>query len=200
MLSDFLALSSKERNIDKDNMITIYLNLISNESERDHFLKLYNKYKNLMHFVARNITKDDWLAEDAVQEAFIRVAKSFHIIENMDDTHTKNLLAIIAKNEAISIVRKESRHRNELLSESDLNVGNTADTTFEETSFLEIKKRILSMPEHYRNLIYLIGVCELDLKEAARLLNISYETAKKRLQRSRRLIKESINAKEGGHR
>ena len=55
-----------------------------------------------------------------------------------------------------------------------------------------LKEAILKLPDNYRNLLYLVGVCELDIKDAAGMIHISYETAKKRIQRSRKLMEKII--------
>ena len=117
----------------------------------------------------------------------------------MDEEHLKNLLALIAKNEAVTVMRKEARQRNseKAFFESKY-VDDVKDDTFGEIRYAELKQAILDLPDKYRNLIYLVGVCELDLKEAAALLQISYETAKKRMQRARTILKRMVILDEGG--
>ena len=180
-------------------MITLLLRTIENETDRQRFISVYEKYKNLMHYVARSVTKDDMLAEDAVQEAFIKVAKSFSRIKKMDEDHLKNLLALIAKNEAVSIMRKEIRqHSSEEAFLESRDIDSAKDDAFSEIRYTELKQAILDLPDKYRNLIYMVGVCELDLKEAASLLQISYETAKKRMQRARTILNQMVILDERG--
>ena len=51
-------------------MMTLFLTLLDAKEEKSKFDKLYEKYRKLMHYVAKGILTDDQLAEDAVQEAF----------------------------------------------------------------------------------------------------------------------------------
>ena len=59
-------------------MVQLFLALIDDEQDQVRFEEAYHKYKVLMHFIAKEILHDDHRAEDAVQEAFIRIAKNFH--------------------------------------------------------------------------------------------------------------------------
>lgn len=51
--------------------MTLFLTLLDAKEEKSKFDKLYEKYRKLMHYVAKGILTDDQLAEDAVQEAFL---------------------------------------------------------------------------------------------------------------------------------
>jgi len=49
----------------------IYLQMIENEEEKLKFIQIYEKYKDLMFYVAKRILGNDADAEDAVHEAFL---------------------------------------------------------------------------------------------------------------------------------
>ena len=72
-------------------MIALYLSLIDTPSDKTKFILLYEKYRRLMHYTAKEILKSDKLAEEAVQEAFIRIAKNFNKINQIETAATKNL-------------------------------------------------------------------------------------------------------------
>ena len=59
-------------------MLQIYLAIIDDENDKSRFEELYERYARLMHYAAREILADDRLAEEAVQEAFFRIARNFH--------------------------------------------------------------------------------------------------------------------------
>jgi len=72
-------------------ILTYYLLLLDSDEEKDQFSQIYNTYRNLMHFVARRILNDDYLAEDAVHNAFLKVVK--HLDKIKEDLYchkTKN--------------------------------------------------------------------------------------------------------------
>ena len=58
-------------------MLISYLAMIGTQHEKSEFVKLYERYRKLMHYAAKRILGDDSLAEEAVQEAFLRIAKNF---------------------------------------------------------------------------------------------------------------------------
>ena len=55
-------------------MIQLYMSLIDDEQDKLRFEIAYYKYRNLLHYKARSILKDEHRAEDAVQEVFMRIA------------------------------------------------------------------------------------------------------------------------------
>ena len=59
-------------------MLSLYLTLIDSEEDKKKFVQFYEAYRGLMHYTANRILQDDFAAEDAVQEAFLRIAKNFH--------------------------------------------------------------------------------------------------------------------------
>lgn len=54
----------------------IYLMMIDAEEDKQKFAILYETYRHLMMKVALNVLKDTFLAEDAVHESFIKIAKN----------------------------------------------------------------------------------------------------------------------------
>ena len=53
----------------------IYLTMIEAEEDRHRFLSLYRRYKKLMLYIAHDILPRPHDAEDAVHEAFLRLAE-----------------------------------------------------------------------------------------------------------------------------
>ena len=91
-------------------MLISYLAMIGTEHEKSEFVKLYERYRKLMHYAAKRILGDDSLAEEAVQEAFLRIAKNFGKVSGADQSATKKFVLIITENAAKTLHRRESRH------------------------------------------------------------------------------------------
>lgn len=70
-------------------MIGLFLALIDTEEDKIKFVTLYEKYRKLMFYIANDILKDTDLAEDAVQEAFFRIAKNFKKVGEISCPQTK---------------------------------------------------------------------------------------------------------------
>ena len=85
-------------------MLNLYLTLIDTDEDKLRFTALYQQYRHLMFYIVREGLCDEHLSEDAVQEAFLRIAKNFHKIGEIPCPQTRNLVVIITKNIAITMV------------------------------------------------------------------------------------------------
>lgn len=190
-------------------MIQLYLQLLDTEKEKADFELLYEKYRRLMHWVAKDIMHDDGLAEDAVHEAFLRVIKNFHKIHEISCPETKNFLVIIVRNVAISMRDKEIKHEKELdiisakvsenadLREDALHdmLGNISygfDETADEVMKKVLISMILSLPHADKEILLMYGYLGYNIAEIAAFLHISDDAAYKRLQRARKLLADKL--------
>ena len=62
-----------------------------------------------MKHIAFEVLKDDALAEDAVQDAFVKIIKHLDDLGEIKCHKTKSFIVIIVRNSAIDILRKEKR-------------------------------------------------------------------------------------------
>lgn len=161
-------------------MIGIFLALIDTDEDKARFIDLYEKCRKLMFFVANDILKDATLAEDAVQEAFIRIAKNFHKIADIACPQTKSFVVIITRNIALTMISKETKII-ELHEKESHNFANDQDITFEDISYNVLVKEILNLPQKYRDVLYLNNVYGYSYNEISNLLSISVEAVKKEL-------------------
>ena len=72
----------------------IYLTMIEAEEDRHRFLSLYRRYKKLMLYIAHDILHDPHDAEDAVHEAFLRLAEMIEKIHEIDCPETGTVIFI----------------------------------------------------------------------------------------------------------
>lgn len=176
-------------------MLNLFLTLIDNEQDKVRFVELYEKYKNLMFYVAKEILKDEHLAEDAVQEAFLRVAKNFHKICDVLSPQTRNFVVIITRNISIDMLKKK-----DTIIDIDTYIESESteisDEVFESVSSKLLTDMILKLSQNHRDILYLHHLYGYSFNEISTLLSISVETAKKRTQRARGMLKEMLK-KEG---
>ena len=175
-------------------MLQLYLALIEEETEKERFEKAYWKYRNLMFWAAQRILGDEHLAEEAVQEAFLRIARNFRKVGDIESRQTRNFFVMITERTALSQLEKEKKHRGE--TEEILDEMAVPDSAFDSYSHGQLVEAILQLPEIYRQVLYLLGVYEYDMKETAALLDLPVETVKKRAQRGRQMLREWLE-KEG---
>ena len=164
-------------------MIGIFLTLIDSEEEKSKFTVLYEQYRKLMLYVANEILHDTHLAENAVQEAFFRIAKNFSKIGEILCPQTKAFVVIITRNVALTMISKESKERS-IIEKASLLSDITTDATFEDVAYNELIDAILELPEKYRDVLYLHHVYGYSYNEISNLLGISPDATKKRAQRA----------------
>ena len=87
-------------------MLVFYTLLIEEESDKAKFEKIYTLYKKKMWYAANSVLNDSHLAEDAVHNAFIGIAKNMKRIDDADSHKTLSYVITAAKNAAIDILRK----------------------------------------------------------------------------------------------
>ena len=146
--------------------------------------ELYVKYRQLMFYVANEILDDVQLAEDAVQEAFIRIAKNMHKINCSNPGSTKAFLITVVRNVALSMLKKEN-HYYDFSEYQDL-IVDKQEVEKDVLDRLEVKSYISAirkLPEKYRDILYLHCVQEYTISEISKLLQLSQEVVKKRIQR-----------------
>ena len=92
-------------------MLSLYLALIDDPSDKELFEKIYTEYEKQMLYVANEVLNDEHLAEDACQIAFTRIATHIKKLRVLDENKTKCYLFISAKNAALDIVKKRQREK-----------------------------------------------------------------------------------------
>ena len=80
----------------------IILMMVDTPEQKRKFAELYERYRYLMFKIAVDILHEHHLAEDALQEAFVRVAKHMECIGQLEETATKRYLITITKNAALA--------------------------------------------------------------------------------------------------
>ncbi len=86
-------------------MLALYLQMLDTPEEKVRFEQIYQKYRGLMYRVADSVLHNSQDAEDAVQNAFLRIIQHFSKFQSARDLAPQ--LVVITKNEAISVLRKK---------------------------------------------------------------------------------------------
>lgn len=170
-------------------MLGVFLTLIDEKSDKIKFEQLYGEYEQLLHWRAKQILKDDGLAEDAVQEAFFRVARNIKKVGDVYDLQTKAFLMIITENVAKTMAAKRQDAMDlEGLKDSLIDKETNEGTVMAKN----LVEAILKLDKKERDVLYLYAVYGYSFPETAALLGISVEAAKKRAQRGRKKLQVLI--------
>ncbi|MBE1556948.1 sigma-70 family RNA polymerase sigma factor [Sporosarcina limicola] len=149
---------------------------------------LHEEYNsNKLYIIALSITKDSYLAEDVVQDSFIKMKEKYHKLE--DKEKLKPWLKKIVRNTAINVYIQQKKMRERLVFdynlENEVCLKNSVEEIIDQKVNEEFANQLISKLEpQFRQVIILRYKKDLTLNEIAQDLNISLGTVKSRLNRS----------------
>jgi len=160
------------------------------EGDRDAFEEVVDRYGLQLLRTARVILRDEALAEDAIQDTFL---KAWQRIGSLRDQDPGPWLTKIAMNESISTYRR--RHRFQALSER---VGRLTGPRREVSSEarLDLAHALDQLPVEQRAAVALHYYQDLSVEETARLLRVPVDTMKSRLKTALRRLRELTGSEE----
>ncbi len=176
----------------------LFLMLVDTEEDKRKFVILYEKYRNLMMKVAYDVLKDEYLAEDAVHSAFVKLAKSMEKIGEVDALETKRYLITITKNATIDMYRKRSTQMKKEIHVDELAESEQPLTYMESDLDNQILDILKNLPVKYRDVFLLKYSSHMDNKEIAQMLRITEGNVRQRLARGKEMIQKEINSLEDG--
>ena len=165
------------------------------------FGAMMRRYNRRLYRTARAILKDDSLAEDALQEAYLAAFR--HMDEFRGDAALGTWLTRIVVNQALQALRRTRRDRVVVpFEESDaqheaLNVADSPDTGPENMLLRAQTRRLIernidALPEGYRTVFMLREIEDLTVEETAAALDIPPATVRTRLFRAKARLRESL--------
>ena len=147
-------------------------------------MEICTKYGDRLYAAAFNITRQRQDAEDAVQEALLRLFRSDKEFES--EEHVKAWLIRVTINIAKSTCTS-FWHRNRVPYEDYMD-----EIPFEEDSDRDLMEAVLSLPDKYRIIVHLYYYEGYKTREIADTLKLSENTVKTRLLQSRKLLKNKL--------
>ena len=90
-------------------MLLVVISSIENLCYRDFLIDLYKEYKEDMFRYACSILREERLAEDAVNQAFLGIIKNVEKIYDLDVSKIKSYVVISVRNACYNINQKRSR-------------------------------------------------------------------------------------------
>jgi RNA polymerase sigma-70 factor (ECF subfamily) len=173
--------------------ITILLNLCKENNEKAQ-LTIYNKYYKAMFNVAFRIVNDYALAEDIMQESFL---KAFTKLDSYSGKVTFGAwLKKIVVNNSIDEYKKLSKHQIETLDENTEVIDDSNDNciSYSELKAESVLKTIQSLKLNYKIILTLFFIEGYDLEEITQILNISYENCRTMMSRAKESLRTKLNA------
>ena len=160
------------------------------DGDRDAFEEVVDRYGLQLLRTARLILRDQALAEDAVQETFL---KAWQRIRSLRDEDPGPWLTRIAMNESISAYRR--RHRFQALAERFGRLGGRKQAVSSEAR-LDLSHALDQLTADQRAAVALHYYRDLSVDDAAAALNIPVDTLKSRLKTALRRLRELTGSEE----
>lgn len=165
----------------------------------NNFLKftvIYNKHKTKVFNYVVKMTADRFLAEDIVQNVFLKFYENLNTINNQQDFNY--WLIRVARNEVYDYFRKNKNIiRVPDLDDSSISDSDTHDSVrlLEMREFSELLSGELSkLPQEQKEVFILKEYAGLSYREISVLLNIEENLVKSRLYKTRQKLIERLKA------
>ena len=159
---------------------------------QEKFNKFYQKYENFMFHIANGVLKDNYLAEDAVQTAFINMYKNFQGVDDIDSIQTKHFVITVTKRAAIDIYRRQKRQnmREPSLEEFDEGAEDLQMEFLAENNV--VMECINKIPKKYADVLMLKYVNGYRTKEIAEVFGNTPATVRSYIFRGKKLLREEL--------
>lgn len=178
----------------------------------DHevFRTLMRRHNRLLYRTARSIVKDDFDAEDAVQNAYLLAYRNIAKFEGGSALST--WLVRIVINEALTCLRKRSRLPQPLglggreldeamdaVAEAEVIRPERPDEALMRADMRRlVEAKIDELPAAYRTVFMLRGLEDLTVSETAAALGVPEATVRTRFFRARALLRKSLSVAADG--
>ncbi len=154
--------------------------MTSRDAEFDEAVRL--SATRVRHYALR-LVRDSWLADDVLQETFLRAWKYWSTFRS--DSNREAWLIRICRNAAFDLLAQRNRRR-----ESPLRDDETSGTST--LLSLDTSDALLDLSLEHREVIFLIDFLEYEYSVAAEILGVPVGTVRSRLHRARSALRSSM--------
>lgn len=159
------------------------------KGNEEAFAQLLNRHQNRVFSTVYLIVKDQYIAEDLVQEVFIKAVKTIKSGKYNEEGKFLPWILRIAHNLAIDHFRKNKRYPM-IVMEDGSNVFNTlefSEESFEnaqikEDTYDQLKQLIKELPESQREVLVMRHYMQMSFQDIAEATGVSINTALGRMR------------------
>lgn len=167
------------------------------QSTEMELLEIYDQYYDRVKGFITRLVKDEWIAEDLIQETFIRVQKNIDSVR--DPSKLSSWIFRIAYNlcqDHFKSRKKEAHDTGKLESSPNPFMEMPVQKELEQFQMGAcVQDQIMLLPEQQRIVLILYDLLGFNHAEIADILDITRENAKVRLHRARKGLKSILQKK-----
>lgn len=170
----------------------VFILTFATDDDRRKFEYLYDTYKNLMLKKAYDILGDYMLAEDAVSEAYLRIYRNLHKIDDPASNRSVAFVVTIAKNTALTLLRRQKSAAAEEYDDTLPDSFDLERQILSDLSSENIYAMLGGLSEELRAVFLLKFAYDLPHREIGRLLGISENNVTVRLHRAKKKLSDLL--------
>ncbi len=174
-------------------MLGICLALIDEPSDKEKFERLYYKYEEYMFNIAMSILHNEALADETVQDCFLKIAEEFDRIVFVESKKTKAIVSIMVKNKARDNLNREHYDKVEPIPEDDIFISDRFISDISsQVGYNQLVQEIKNLDDIYRDILSLNFIYEYTAKEISEMLNMPVRTVETRIYRGRKILIDKL--------
>ena len=175
-------------------MLTIYLAMLDTEEEKKSFEKIYTNYKDAMIKIAYSILNDMEDAYDALDDAFVTLAKRINQLPK-DEIYEKIYVFKVIKTHALKKynINKKAAYIEPLNDMNSISTGNSpAEELVDREGIDRIVEYIKKLPNEYSDVLVFRYLLDKSYIEISSDLRINPNTVRTRVRRGTAMLQEII--------
>jgi RNA polymerase sigma factor, sigma-70 family len=173
-------------------MLEMCLALITEESDKEKFTKLYYTYNKFMFSLAMSILHNHALAEETVQDCLLKLAQNMQNVPDVPSKKAQAFIAIMVKNKARNNLELEHHKDTEPIEDHEFISDRMIDEIVTDFGYKRIVQEIEGLDSIYRDVMVMKYVLEKSTNDISELLQIPLRTVETRLYRGRKILKEKL--------
>jgi len=174
----------KKYKISDSELVSLYVN-----GNEEAFKELLLRHKNRVFTTINLIVKDRYLAEDLMQETFIKAIKTIKSGNYNDEGKFLPWILRIGHNLAIDTFRRSKRYPTVLMEDGsnvfdtlEFAVAPVEDRQVTQDSINKLKRHIQELPESQKQVLIMRSYLDMSFKEIAEATGVSINTALGRMR------------------
>lgn len=174
----------------------IFLEMLNSDEERTSFQTVYEDNYLKMYYVALNMLKDKQRAEDAVHNAFLKLAESYSDYMLYSKEKMRSLCVLMTKQKAVDMLRKDkfmdlidlNDYEEEFISEE----GKVIDSIVLNEEKAMLNGALAKLSDTSRIILELKYYHEFNNDKIAEILGITKKHVEVRLYRAKEALRKVI--------
>ena len=178
-------------------MLLLYLSLIEDDDNKTLFSKIYYENNKLMYNVAFSYLHDHHYSEDAIQNAFLGIAKNMNVVKRLNKEKLQIYICKCVKNACINLSKDINRSYKCFSQlercERSADISNDiTDNVISAELIEDIASFVHNMDDAYRDIVSLHLLNGLTFREISSSLNMPVSTVKYRFKIGLELVHDKF--------